>query len=183
MGNVTKGIPLDEQGNFTGTFLSLLNPYSVLLGPTTVALFSMHGGIYLLMKTHAHINRLILSQAAAIGLSPGQPKILECLLLNGECNQKAIAENCEIEQATVGSILSRMERDGLVCRSQRDGNRRSLYVSLTPQGRDLAQQMEQIFHQADAQASAQLTPQELRQLTAMLKTVCASLAPTGKGEV
>lgn len=90
---------------------------------------------YLLMKTHAHINRLILSQAAAIGLSPGQPKILECLLLNGECNQKAIAENCEIEQATVGSILSRMERDGLVCRSQRDGNRRSLYVSLTPQGR------------------------------------------------
>lgn len=51
MGNVTKGIPLDEQGNFTGTFLSLLNPYSVLLGLTTVALFSMHGGIYLLMKT------------------------------------------------------------------------------------------------------------------------------------
>ena len=47
----------------------------------------------------------------------------------------------------------------------------------------LAQQMEQIFRQADAQASAQLTPQELRQLTAMLKTVCASLAPTGRGEV
>ena len=135
---------------------------------------------YLLMKTHAHINRLILSQAAAIGLSPGQPKILECLLLHGECNQKAIAENCEIEQATVGSILSRMERDGLVCRSQRGGNRRSLYVSLTPQGRDLAQQMEEIFRQADAQAAGQLTPQELAQLTALLETVCASLAPTGK---
>ena len=55
MGNVTKGIPLDEQGNFTGTFLSLLNPYSVLLGLTTVALFSMHGGIYLLMKTQGSL--------------------------------------------------------------------------------------------------------------------------------
>lgn len=43
MGNVTKGIPLDDHGNFTGTFLSLLNPYSILLGLTTVALFSMHG--------------------------------------------------------------------------------------------------------------------------------------------
>ena len=73
-----------------------------------------------------------------------------------------------------------MERDGLVCRSQRDGNRRSLYVSLTPQGRDLAQQMEEIFRQADAQAGGQLTPQELAQLTALLETVCASLAPTGK---
>ena len=56
MGNVTKGIPLDDQGNFTGTFLSLLNPYSVLLGLTTVALFAMHGGIYLLM-IFIHRNR------------------------------------------------------------------------------------------------------------------------------
>jgi len=59
MGNVTKGIPLDEQGNFTGTFLSLLNPYSVLLGLTTVALFSMHGGIYLLMKTQGSLQEQI----------------------------------------------------------------------------------------------------------------------------
>lgn len=135
---------------------------------------------YLLMKTHVHINRLILTQAAAIGLSPGQPKILECLLFHGECNQKAIAENCEIEQATVGSILSRMERDGLICRSQRDGNRRSLYVSLTPQGRNLAQKMEQIFQQADTQAAAQLSSQELTQLTTLLETVCASLAQVNK---
>ena len=59
MGNVTKGIPLDDQGNFTGTFLSLLNPYSVLLGLTTVALFAMHGGIYLLMKTQGSLQEQI----------------------------------------------------------------------------------------------------------------------------
>ena len=92
---------------------------------------------YLLMKTHSNVNRWIQSQAAALGLSPGQPKILECLMARGECNQKTIAADCEIEQATVGSILSRMERDGLVCRTQREGNRRSLYVSLTPRGRQL----------------------------------------------
>lgn len=59
MGNVTKGIPLDDHGNFTGTFLSLLNPYSILLGLTTVALFSMHGGIYLLMKTQGSLQEQI----------------------------------------------------------------------------------------------------------------------------
>lgn len=65
---------------------------------------------YLLMKAHTNLNRWILKEAAGLGLSPGQPKILECLARLGECNQKTIAQFCEIEQATVGSILLRMER-------------------------------------------------------------------------
>lgn len=87
---------------------------------------------YLLMKAYTNLNRWLMAQASTLGLSPGQPKILECLIQNGEVNQKAIASSCEIEPATVGSILSRMERDGLVRRRQRNGDRRSLYVSLTP---------------------------------------------------
>lgn len=51
LGNVLVGIPLDAQGNFQGTWTSLLNPYALLVGFTTLALFMMHGGIYLVMKT------------------------------------------------------------------------------------------------------------------------------------
>jgi cytochrome bd ubiquinol oxidase subunit II len=51
MGNIAWGIPLDERGEFAGTFLSLLGPYPLLLGVTTVALFMMHGAIYGLIKT------------------------------------------------------------------------------------------------------------------------------------
>jgi cytochrome d ubiquinol oxidase subunit II len=51
MGNIAWGIPLDEHGEFAGTFLSLLGPYPLLLGITTVALFMMHGAIYALLKT------------------------------------------------------------------------------------------------------------------------------------
>lgn len=59
MGNIAWGIPLDERGEFTGTFLSLLGPYPLLLGVTTVALFTMHGAIYALMKTEGELhNRL-----------------------------------------------------------------------------------------------------------------------------
>ena len=136
---------------------------------------------YLLMKTHTNVNRWILSQAAALGLSPGQPKILECLMLRGECNQKTIAVDCEIEQATVGSILSRMERDGLVCRAQREGNRRSLYVSLTPRGRELGEKMQGVFQQADRMACANLTSEQQGQLETLLETVLASVAPQEKG--
>ena len=130
---------------------------------------------YLLMKTHTNLNRRIMGQAAALGLSSGQPKVLECLLACGESNQKSIARFCEIEQATVGSILTRMERDGLVCRAQRAGNRRSLYVSLTGRGREKALQMQQIFRRADARATAALTPEEQQQLRTLLERVCAAV--------
>lgn len=135
---------------------------------------------YLLMKTQAHLNRWILTQAAQLGLSPGQPKILECLTHLGECNQKAIADYCEIEPATVGSILLRMERDGLITRGQRSGNRRSLYVSLTPKGIEMGEAMEDIFRRADQLACAGLTPEQHRQLTDLMKVLCSSTAAMEK---
>ncbi|GHC10007.1 cytochrome d ubiquinol oxidase subunit II [Cerasicoccus arenae] len=51
MGNITWGIPLDKHFEFTGNFLTLIHPYSIFLGITTVALFAMHGNIYLILKT------------------------------------------------------------------------------------------------------------------------------------
>lgn len=55
LGNILLGIPVDKDGNFTGSLLFFLNPYALMVGITTVALFMMHGAIYLVMKTE---NRL-----------------------------------------------------------------------------------------------------------------------------
>ena len=51
LGNIVKGIPLDQYGNFTGTFSEFFTPFTLLLGATVCALFAMHGNVYLLMKT------------------------------------------------------------------------------------------------------------------------------------
>ena len=59
MGNILIGIPLDARGNYTGGFWNLLNPYSLLLGLTTVALFAMHGSIYLVMKTEGPLQERV----------------------------------------------------------------------------------------------------------------------------
>jgi cytochrome d ubiquinol oxidase subunit II len=63
MGNMVQGIPLGADHNYAGTFFSLLSPYALLMGVTTVALFAMHGSIYLLMKTegevHANVRRWV----------------------------------------------------------------------------------------------------------------------------
>ena len=59
MGNVVWGIPLDARGEFAGTFLGLLHPYALLMGALTVALFMMHGAIYLHMKTEGALQSRI----------------------------------------------------------------------------------------------------------------------------
>lgn len=51
MGNLIAGIPLDENKEFSGDIWSIIHPYSLLIGILVVALFSMHGIIYVLMKT------------------------------------------------------------------------------------------------------------------------------------
>lgn len=51
VGNLVQGIPLNEEHEFTGSFLEFLNPYALLVAITTLALFMMHGSMYLLMKT------------------------------------------------------------------------------------------------------------------------------------
>jgi cytochrome d ubiquinol oxidase subunit II len=56
MGNIAWGVPLDARGEFAGTFLGLLHPYALLMGVTTVALFLMHGAIYLVMKTEDELH-------------------------------------------------------------------------------------------------------------------------------
>jgi cytochrome d ubiquinol oxidase subunit II len=56
MGNIAWGVPLDADGEFAGSFWSLLGPYPLLLGVTTVSLFMMHGAIYALMKTEGELH-------------------------------------------------------------------------------------------------------------------------------
>ena len=51
LGNIARGVPLRPDHEFAGSFIGLLNPYSLLVGVTTVALFAMHGAIYMVLKT------------------------------------------------------------------------------------------------------------------------------------
>ena len=130
---------------------------------------------YLLMRAHTMVNQRILARASEIGLTPGQPKVLECLMTHEGCDQKTISEYCEIQPSTTGNILSGMEKKGLIERRQIDGNRRSLYVYLTEQGRKAASEMAAIFSQADAWALRDMDPQAAAQLKELLQQIIGTM--------
>lgn len=56
LGNLIHGLPLDEQGEFIGTWRDLLHPYTLLVGLLATSLFAMHGSIYVVMKTEGALH-------------------------------------------------------------------------------------------------------------------------------
>jgi cytochrome bd ubiquinol oxidase subunit II len=59
LGNIVTGVPVGADKEFAGSFFGLITPYTVLVGITTVALFMMHGAIYLMMKTEGEIQQKV----------------------------------------------------------------------------------------------------------------------------
>jgi cytochrome d ubiquinol oxidase subunit II len=51
IGNAMIGVPLNDRGIYTGGFFNLLNVYTVSVGALAVAMFLMHGSIFLHLKT------------------------------------------------------------------------------------------------------------------------------------
>jgi cytochrome d ubiquinol oxidase subunit II len=56
LGDLIRGIPLDQHKEFIGDISDLIHPYAIMMGVFTVALFSMHGSIFLMMKTEGELH-------------------------------------------------------------------------------------------------------------------------------
>lgn len=56
LGNVIRGVPMDANGDYTGTFLELLNPYSLLVGVNGLLLIAAHGAAWLAVKTEGPLH-------------------------------------------------------------------------------------------------------------------------------
>jgi cytochrome bd ubiquinol oxidase subunit II len=54
-GNIVRGVPLDAAGNISVSLVDLLSPFALLVGVTTVAMFALHGALYLRMKLEGPI--------------------------------------------------------------------------------------------------------------------------------
>ncbi|GAB3779572.1 cytochrome d ubiquinol oxidase subunit II [Nocardioides ungokensis] len=66
--NIVRGVPIDANGEYTGGFFNLLNPYALLGGATTLLLFLTHGAMFLALKTDGRVRHEARSLAARFGV-------------------------------------------------------------------------------------------------------------------
>jgi cytochrome d ubiquinol oxidase subunit II len=66
--NIIGGVPINQNENFTGNLLTLLNPYGLLGGLVTLTLFVTHGSAYIALKTEGDLRVRANGLLVVIGL-------------------------------------------------------------------------------------------------------------------
>jgi len=66
--NIVAGVPIDADKQFTGTLLTLLNPYGLLGGLTTLSLFLLHGALFLGLRTTGELRERAIRLAANLSV-------------------------------------------------------------------------------------------------------------------
>ncbi|PNG23102.1 cytochrome d ubiquinol oxidase subunit II [Streptomyces cahuitamycinicus] len=67
-GNIVHGVKIDQDFNYAGGVLDLLNPYALLGGLVTLSLFTFHGTVFVGLKTVGEIRERARKLALRVGL-------------------------------------------------------------------------------------------------------------------
>ncbi|MGN9791594.1 cytochrome d ubiquinol oxidase subunit II [Streptomyces sp. OZ13] len=67
-GNITRGVKIDENKEYVGGLLDLLNPYALLGGLVTLTLFTFHGAVFAALKTVGDIRTRARALAVKLGV-------------------------------------------------------------------------------------------------------------------
>ncbi|HEY3503472.1 MAG TPA: cytochrome d ubiquinol oxidase subunit II [Actinocatenispora sp.] len=114
-GNIVRGVPLDAGHEFTGTVLTLLNPYALLAGVTTLTLFATHGAVFLALKTRGEVRDAARRAALPIGVLAAVAAVAFLVwtaVLRGSLASSVIAAAAAIA-LLVGLAATRAGRDGV----------------------------------------------------------------------
>ncbi len=59
MSNIVRGVPIDAKMHYVGGFFNLLNPYALLGGIAGLGVFTLHGAIFLSLRTDGEIHQRV----------------------------------------------------------------------------------------------------------------------------
>jgi cytochrome d ubiquinol oxidase subunit II len=72
-GNIVRGLRIDQDLEYVGTLGDLLNPYALLGGLVTLALFTFHGAVFAALKTEGDIRDRARALAVRLGAVTAVP--------------------------------------------------------------------------------------------------------------
>ena len=101
----------------------------------------------------------------------GQPRILDCLLEQGEMSQRELADACMFDVTTLSRTLDKMEKAGLVIRKVNPASRRAHLIALTPEGREKARKVQEYFDWLDQVLWGDIEEKEMESLYRTLEKI------------
>lgn len=112
-----------------------------------------------------------------LGLSKGQPKMIEALSQQEGCAQKELAKSCSIEPATVTSLLNKMTEKELVYRKPLllENGIRIQQIFLTEKGHNIAEGVKNIVDEMEQISFQGFSNEEKKQCLSYLDRIFHNL--------
>lgn len=112
--NIVAGVPIDADKQYTGNLLTLLNPFGLLGGLTTLLLFVTHGLVFLALKTDGELRERAAGLVVKVGLPTAVVAVAFLAWANVQTgNALSIAAAVVAALAFVGALVAaRTRREG-----------------------------------------------------------------------
>lgn len=113
--------------------------------------------------------------AKSSGLTTPQVMVLQSIRDLGEVTTGRLSDAVSLSQATVTTILDRLEQRGLIERYRSDRDRRIVHAKLTDLGRKAVRKAPPLLHEKFTEAFVNLPPKRQTEMIATLDEVAALL--------
>ncbi|MDQ1017954.1 cytochrome d ubiquinol oxidase subunit II [Streptomyces afghaniensis] len=113
-GNIVRGVKIDQDFNYAGGVLDLLNPYALLGGLVTLALFTFHGTVFVGLKTVGEIRERARKLALRVGLGTALLALAFLLWTQADRGDGAslVAVVVAVASLVVAMVAARAGREG-----------------------------------------------------------------------
>lgn len=124
---------------------------------------------FLLSKGYQRAWALLREEIEVYDLTPPQFGLLAFLWLQDGMTQVELSEKGQIDRTTVGGLIDRLEKNGLVERRPHPQDRRAYKIHLTDQGKNMEGPLSECASRALAKLTNGLSGNEVNELTRMLE--------------
>jgi len=126
---------------------------------------------FLLAKAYQRACALFKEEFDSYDLTPQQFGILAFLWIEDGLSQTELSTRSQIDRTTMGGIVDRLEKEGLVERFNHPDDRRAFQVFLTPRGKSLEHELCAVANRVIDRVTAPLTATEQATLIRLLEKI------------
>ena len=124
---------------------------------------------FLLAKAYQRACAIFKEHFDAYGLTPQQFGVLAFLWQQDGLSQAELSLKSQIDRTTIGGIVNRLEKEGLVARRLHPEDRRAYQVFLTDRGKGLEKELSDLAMSTLAKVNAPLSTEEQATFTHLLE--------------
>lgn len=137
-----------------------------------IDLFNIEDSLgYLVARVHQVFSSRFKESLGEYNLTPPQFGTLAFLWKNNGISQVQLGTLMMKDRTTIGGIIDRLEKEGLVLRQDDPADRRTHLVFLTSRGADLKMELEEIAARTILEVTSMLTDIEREQFRFLLRKI------------